>query len=64
MYTVYLQQLRDSSLVALDSMVINGEGAFALHSDLEEPEVLLLMLAFAGNKASFFVYASLIILFL
>jgi hypothetical protein len=42
--TVYLQQLRDSSLVALDSMVINGEGAFALHSDLEEPEVLLLML--------------------
>ena len=42
--TVYLQQLRDSSLVALDSMVINGEGAFTLQSDLEEPEVLLLML--------------------
>lgn len=42
--TVYLQQLRDSSLVALDSMVINREGAFTLQSNLEEPEVLLLML--------------------
>ncbi|MCK0110206.1 DUF4369 domain-containing protein [Flavobacteriaceae bacterium S0825] len=42
--TVYLQQLKDSSLVALDSIVINGEGAFTLQSDLEEPEVLLLML--------------------
>lgn len=42
--TVYLQQLKDSSLVILDSMVINGEQPFTLQSDLEEPEVLLLML--------------------
>lgn len=42
--TVYLQQLKDSSLVVLDSMVINGEQLFTLQSDLEEPEVLLLML--------------------
>lgn len=42
--TVYLQQLRDSSLVVLDSMVINGEQPFTLQSDLLEPEVLLLML--------------------
>ena len=42
--TVYLQQLRDSSLVVLDSMVINGEQPFTLQSDLVEPEVLLLML--------------------
>ncbi|WP_347924690.1 DUF4369 domain-containing protein [Pontimicrobium sp. SW4] len=42
--TVYLQQLKDSSLVVLDSMVINGEQSFILQSTLEEPEVLLLML--------------------
>jgi len=42
--TVYLQQLKDSSLVVLDSMVINGEQPFTLQSNLEEPEVLLLML--------------------
>jgi len=39
--TVYLQQLKDSTLVA---MVINGEQPFILQSNLEEPEVLLLML--------------------
>lgn len=42
--TVYLQQLKDSSLVVLDSMDINGEQPFTLQSNLEEPEVLLLML--------------------
>jgi len=42
--TVYLQQLKDSSLVVLDSMVINGEQPFTLQSNLKEPEVLLLML--------------------
>jgi len=42
--TVYLQQLKDSSLVVLDSMVINREQPFTLQSNLEEPEVLLLML--------------------
>jgi succinate dehydrogenase flavin-adding protein (antitoxin of CptAB toxin-antitoxin module) len=42
--TLYLQQLKDSSLVVLDSLVINGEHAFKLQSNLEEPEVLYLML--------------------
>jgi len=42
--TVYLQQLKDSTLVVMDSMVINGEQPFILQSNLEEPEVLLLML--------------------
>ncbi len=50
--TVYLQQLKDSSLVVLDSMVINGEQAFTLKSDLEEPEVLLLMLDKNSSKES------------
>lgn len=42
--TVYLQQLKDTSLVMLDSMVINGEAPFMLQSELKEPEVLYLML--------------------
>ena len=42
--TVYLQQLKDTSLVVLDSLIINSEETFELHSDLEEPEVLYLML--------------------
>lgn len=42
--TVYLQQLKDTTLVVLDSMVINGEQPFTLQSYIEEPEVLYLML--------------------
>ena len=42
--TLYLQQLKDSTLVVLDSLVINGEQPFKLQSNLEEPEVLYLML--------------------
>jgi len=42
--TVYLQQLKDSTLIVLDSMIIDREQPFVLESKLEEPEVLLLML--------------------
>ena len=42
--TVYLQALRDTTLVMLDSVVINGEEPFILQSALDEPEVLFLML--------------------
>ena len=42
--TVYLQALRDTTLVMLDSMEMNGEVPFELKSELEEPEVLFLML--------------------
>jgi len=48
--TVYLQQLKDSTLVVLDSMVIAKEAPFKLQSDLEEPEVLLLMLDKNGTE--------------
>jgi len=50
--TLYLQQLKDSSLVVLDSLVINGEQPFELHSDLDEPEVLYLMLDKNGAENS------------
>ena len=42
--TVYLQAVRDTTLVMLDSVVINGEEPFMLQSELDEPEVLYLML--------------------
>ena len=50
--TVYLQQIKDTTLVVLDSLVIHGEGPFELHSDLEEPEVLFLMLDKNGAENS------------
>ncbi len=50
--TVYLQQLKDSSLVILDSLVLTKEAPFQLHSDLEEPEVLYLMLDKNGSENS------------
>jgi hypothetical protein len=42
--TVYLQAIRDTTLVMLDSVAINGEEPFILQSELEEPEVLYLTL--------------------
>ena len=42
--TVYLQALRDTTLVMLDSIEVNGEAPFVLQSELAEPEVLYLML--------------------
>ncbi|RLD29194.1 MAG: hypothetical protein DRI75_04110 [Bacteroidetes bacterium] len=42
--TLYLQKLKDTTLVTVDSLEIIGELPFELHSDLEEPEVLYLTL--------------------
>jgi succinate dehydrogenase flavin-adding protein (antitoxin of CptAB toxin-antitoxin module) len=50
--TIYLQQLKDTTLVVIDSLVVNGEQPFELHSDLEEPEVLYLMLDKNGAENS------------
>ena len=50
--TVYLQQLKDTTLVVLDSLVIHGEGPFELNADLEESEVLFLMLDKNGAENS------------
>lgn len=55
--TVYLQQLKDTALVVLDSVAIQGEGNFELHSALEEAEVLYLLLDKNGaedSRISFF----------
>ena len=42
--TLYIQQVKDSSLVILDSIVLKGNSSFESSFDLEEPEVLYLSL--------------------
>jgi hypothetical protein len=42
--TVYLQKVKDTSLVIVDSLVINGEPNFELSSSIDEPEVFFLIL--------------------
>ncbi|MCB0444545.1 MAG: DUF4369 domain-containing protein [Gelidibacter sp.] len=42
--TVYLQRVKDSALVTIDSLNINGNSEFEFHTNLETPEVLYLKL--------------------
>ncbi|WP_053991779.1 DUF4369 domain-containing protein [Mangrovimonas sp. TPBH4] len=42
--TVYLEQQQDSAFVIVDSIVVNGNPEFELHSNLSEPQVLFLKL--------------------
>lgn len=42
--TVYLKKVKDSSLINVDSLVINGSSKFELYTDLDSPEVFFLYL--------------------
>lgn len=42
--TLYLQQLKDTTLIALDSIQINGDGNFAFDTNIEEAQILYLNL--------------------
>ncbi|OMP31079.1 DUF4369 domain-containing protein [Mangrovimonas sp. DI 80] len=42
--TVYLEQQQDSTFVVVDSVVVNGNPEFQLHSSLNEPQVLSIKL--------------------
>jgi hypothetical protein len=42
--TLYLQQLQDTILVVMDSVIYNGEDNYSLKSELEAPEILYLTL--------------------
>ncbi|MFB9057772.1 DUF4369 domain-containing protein [Mariniflexile ostreae] len=42
--TVYLKKVKDTSLITVDSLIINGDAAFELHSALESPEMFFLFL--------------------
>lgn len=41
---LYLQQIKDSMLVSIDSIIFDGESKFTLKTDLKEPEMLYLYL--------------------
>lgn len=49
--TVYLQRIDDTVLVTIDSLKINGEPEFELHTNLEGPEVLYLALDKNGKES-------------
>ncbi|WP_298904907.1 DUF4369 domain-containing protein [uncultured Psychroserpens sp.] len=48
--TVYLQKQKDTIMVTLDSIAVNGDSNFVLHSELPEPEVLFLKLDKNDNE--------------
>lgn len=41
---VYLQRVIDTTMVTVDSVVVNGESIFELYSELEEPDMFYLLL--------------------
>ncbi|MBF00573.1 DUF4369 domain-containing protein [Flavobacterium coralii] len=41
---LYIQQLRDTALIVMDSIIINGKSEFESHLKLESPEMLYLFL--------------------
>ena len=53
--TVYLQKIKDTLVVSVDSVQLNGELTFSLHDDVESPEIYFLTLdKKAGERISFF----------
>jgi hypothetical protein len=42
--TVYLQKMQDSTLVSIDSVVVNGSPKFAFKTEVESPEIYYLYL--------------------
>lgn len=48
--TIYLKKEKDKSLIIVDSLVVNGNPNFELHSKLESPEVLFLYLDKNSNE--------------
>jgi succinate dehydrogenase flavin-adding protein (antitoxin of CptAB toxin-antitoxin module) len=48
--SVYLKKVQDTALVTVDSIVINGNSEFELHSKLESPEVFFLYLDKNSNE--------------
>ncbi|MGJ8550856.1 DUF4369 domain-containing protein [Winogradskyella wichelsiae] len=51
---VYLQKDGDSTIINLDSLVINGQSEFTLQTDLEEPTLLYLKL-FKNDKEEHYI---------
>lgn len=48
--TLYLQQFKDSTLVVLDSLEINGDGNFSFTEEVENPDIFYLYLNKKDNN--------------
>lgn len=48
--TLYLQQFKDSTLMVLDSLEIEGDGAFSFSEELESPDIFYLYLKKQDNN--------------
>ena len=48
--TIYLQKIKDTTLISVDSLVINGDGNFTLSTELESPEIYYLYLDKVDNS--------------
>lgn len=48
--TLYLQQFKDSTLAVLDSLEIEGDGAFSFSTEVDEPEIFYLYLEKEDNN--------------
>ena len=51
--TVYLMKFQDTLLVTLDSVVVDGDPNFTLHTNLEEPEMLFVKLDKKNNTDNY-----------
>jgi len=47
---VYLKKINDTTLIIVDSLIINGNSEFELHSNLESPEMFFLYLDKNSNE--------------
>lgn len=55
--TVYLKKIKDTALVTLDSVLINGNSSFELYSNIDTPEIFYLYLdknSAKKNRIAFF----------
>ncbi len=48
--TLYLEHLPDTTLVAVDSLEVDGDGTFSFQTELESPEIFYLYLAKKDNN--------------
>lgn len=48
--TLYLQNIPDSTLVTIDSLVVDGDGSFSFKTDIESPEIFYLYLNKKDNN--------------
>lgn len=52
--TVYLQKIKDTLMVTVDSIVLNGTSVFTLSDNVESPEMYYITLANSDKKILFF----------